>query len=169
MKPNDDEKAFLADLEECQFNTEVQNELTLYRNTGDARFFWKAIMLFAEAGKPLPVEFTSKLAAWGALIQHLSTPDDITATLELTGEKKQPVGPKHSEAYRLRWRLASEVQMAQRARGGSLVSAFGVVARNRGLSVSVVKKAYHSIFTSPIKSNRPTGTMQLSEALKAWR
>jgi hypothetical protein len=164
-----DEVAFIADLEEREFNCEIQNELVLYRSTGDARFVWKAIMLFAEAGKTLPVEFIAKLAEWGGMIQHLSAPEEITAALDLTGEKRQPVGPKHSEAYRLRWRLASEVQMVHKVKGGTLLGAFTVVARNRGLSAAVVKKAYHSVFTAPAKSNRSTGATQLSDALKNWR
>lgn len=165
-----EEEEYLDNLDERQFNCEVQNELTLYRGTGDARFVWKAIMLYAEAKKPLPAEFVTDLAVWGARVQTLSKPGDIAAALELTGRKdRHRIGPHDSAAFTKRWLLASEVQRVMKAKRCRPGEAKALVARNRGLSESVVAKAYHAVFTAPISKRRGRREADpLGEVLRAW-
>lgn len=167
---NDDERTLLDGLEEQEFNCDIQNELALYRGTGDARYVWRAIAQFQEAERPLPTEFMAKLADWAGRVQQLSDPKKIAAALELSGSEKQHVGPKHSRAYERRWRLASEVQTVRRLRPKlTLAESIAIVARNRGLNHAKVKKDYHAIFTAPLRKPRALNGEDLSKVIDRWR
>lgn len=156
------------DIEEAGFSAAVSNEVALYRNTGDARFLWRAVMLHNDAARPLPVELVAKLAEWGSKVQTLAAPDAIAQALELRGSKKDKIGPRHAITYRRRWRLASEVDLVHRLRPDkSLTEAMKTVARNRGKSFAVVKKAYHDIFTAPVRAHCASASVQ--DLLQAWR
>ena len=148
---------------------EVNNEITLFHNTGDARFFWRAFLLIREEGKPIPDDFLDKIAQWGGKLLTARTPTEIAAALELTGDDKRHVGPKQSEAYRRRWMIASEVKNMQRFYRVKLSKAIEIVARNRGLSVPKVKRDYHEVFTAPLKQTKPKKSGTLDEAMRAWR
>lgn len=167
---NSDEQEFLNDLEDREFTSIIQDELTLYRQTGDARFIWKAVILFNEAGRQLPTEFMEKLAQWGALVQDASEPKEIALALELSGKEKQRIGPNNSRAYERRWHVASEVQQVQRLYRTSLTSAIMTVARNRGLSVAKVKKDHDSVVRKPSRNeiNKQVKGADIAEIMKRW-
>lgn len=167
---SDDEQTFLAELGEQEFNCDIQNELALYRGTRDARYVWRAIALFHEAGRPLPPEFMAKLADWAGRVQQLSDPKKIAAALELTGSEKRHVGPSHSRAHERRWRLASEVQTVRRLRPKlTLAEAIAIVARNRGMSEAKIKKDYHAVFTAPRGKAKASAAQDLSQVMTRWR
>lgn len=171
---NADEMEFLAQLAEAEHVCEVNNEITLYHNTGDARFFWRAFLLIREAKKPIPEDVLSKIAEYANGLISAKTPREIAAALELAGDGKSHSGPKHSQAYVRRWRLASEVQTVMRLRPSlSLKTAIEIVARNRGLTVAKVKAAYHRVFTEPLgraaKGKQKNQTQSLANIMETWR
>lgn len=125
----DDEEDFGEALERESHVHEVNNEITLYHNTGDARFFWRAFLLIHESGEPMPQNFLDKLAQWGNRVIQAKTPQEIATAIEMTGDDKKHIGPKHSEAYRRRWRLASEVQIVKRLYKIKLIKAIETVAK----------------------------------------
>ena len=140
--------SILARLAEDEFIRTVNNDVARYHATGDARFVWKVIARYAQANKPLPMDYVHKLAEWGGKLQQISKPADIATALELSGDEKNKVGPKHSAAYTKRWRLASEVQQVHQRPFGppiSIAEAIRIVARNRALPVSVVHGAFYSL------------------------
>lgn len=164
---------FVRVLDDITFQNDVDNDLALYLNTGDARFVWRAIARHHGAGKPLPPALMSKLAQWAGRVLALSGADQIAHALELVGTGKDKIGPSHSSAYRRKWKLASEVQIVRRLRPDlSLKDAFEVVARNTGKSVPVVKRAYHDTMTAPTgraKRAAKKRAPQLQYVLSAWR
>lgn len=169
MKARDTGQAILSELAEAEFTRAVNNDLARYQATGDARFVWKAIGRYAQADKPLPMDYLRKLAEWGGKIQQLARPAEITAALELSGDEKNKVGPAHSAAYTKRWRLASEVQRVHLMRPGPLIAAIRIVAQNSGESVSVVKRSYHAVFTAPVKQPRRPAPTDLTSIISGWR
>jgi hypothetical protein len=171
---NADEVRFLAQLAEQEHVREVNNKITLYHNTGDARYFWRAFLLLREAKKPIPEDVLSKIAKYAEGLISAKTPREIAAALELAGDEKSHTGPKHSQAYAKRWRLASEVQLVKRLRPSlPLKSAIQIVARNRGLTVAKVKADYHRVFTEPLgraaKGKQKTQIQSLANVMKEWR
>lgn len=158
-------------VQEASFNAAVQNEITLYANTGDGRYVWRLIALYHEARRALPWEVVAKLAAWGDKIQGLTTPAAIAEALELKGSSKHKRGPSNAAAYRKRWRLASEVDLVRRLFPGikTLKAAFKVVAANRGLSVPVVKRAYHDVFTATQTQPAADASTVIQDLLQTWR
>ncbi len=156
-------------IKHMEFVRTVNNELALFQNTGDARFFWRAFLRIREAGQPIPDDFLDKLAQWGAKLLTARTPHEIAAALELTGDDKRYVGPKKSDAYRRRWMIASEVKNVQSLYRLKLTKAIETVARNRGLSVPKVKRDYHEVFTAPLKQTKPKKSGTLDAAMRAWR
>ena len=168
----DDETEFdrlLEQIEHGEHVRRVNNEITLYHNTGDARFFWRAFLLIRKEGKPIPDDFLDKIAQWGGKLLTAQTPAQVATAMELTGDERRHVGPKQSEAYRRRWRLASEVKNVQRQFDVSLQKAIEAVALNNRLSVPKVKRDYHEVFTAPLKQTRPKKNGTLDEAMRAWR
>lgn len=156
-----------ASIQEQDFACRIQNNLALYENTGDARYVWRAIFLFHEAKKPLPPALMAKLVDWGGRVQSISDPKEIAAALELTGDNRRHVGPRHSQAYQRRWRIASEVKIVRSLRASlTLAQAIQIVARNRGLTVAKVKKDYYGTFPAPRRRDK---AQDLSQAMQAWR
>lgn len=179
MKPEDEKFLDKLNGEDRTFHEElireelvhlVNNEITLYRQTGDARFFWKAIMLLHEHREPVPEQYMAQIVKWAGKVQSISEPREIAAALELSGDAKRKVGPKHSAAYEKTWRLASEVKNVKNLRAGtSLAKAIGIVARNKGLPLPVVKAAYHEVFTAPVtKQSRKAPRQNLADAMRGW-
>lgn len=167
---NDDEKAFFQQIEREQTVHDVNNEITLYQQTGDARFFWRAFLIIHESGDPIPKDFINKLAKFGEKLLQTKTPQELATALELTGDTKKHVGPKHSLAYEKRWRLASEVRTVKELYKISLQKAIEAVARNNNLSAFKVRKDYHSVFTAGVhKANKDAAATSLSSAVNAWR
>ena len=155
-------------LDAANFQAAVNNELTLYRNTGDARFVWRAVMRYHEANITMPAVLVAKLAEWGGRVQTVSSPDAIVLALELKGSAKDKIGPSHSAAYRRRWRLASEVQLLHRlAPDKTLDQAIENVARNRRKSIAQVKRAYHDVFTASMQA--PDETAAVQGLIQTWR
>jgi hypothetical protein len=158
---------------DAEFDRHIRNELSLYQATGDARFVWRAIGRFDMAGRPLPAEFVRKLSVWGAKVQNLSDPKSIAAALELSGTGKSKVGPKHSAAFKKRWRLGSEVLTLMKLHPSlALGAAIKAVARNNALSVAKVKSAYHAVFTAPAteaqRQRAETAGSELHGVLSQW-
>lgn len=155
-------------LDAASFQAAVNNELTLYQNTGDARFIWRAVIRHHEANVAMPAVLVAKLAEWGGRVQTVSSPHAIVLALELKGTAKDKIGPSHSAAYRRRWRLASEVQLLHRlAPDKTLDQAIKNVARDRGKSVGQVKKAYYDVFTASMQA--PDETAPVQGLLQTWR
>ena len=183
MKPSDEEFLAGMDAEEREFHEQlireelmhvVNNEIALYQQTGDARFFWKAIIELHEHREPIPESYMAQIVRWANSILRLSEPREIATALELTGDGKRKVGPSHSDAFEKRWRLASEVQIVKRLRPSlSLDAALKIVARNRSETFAKVKGAYHSVFTAPVakqsKKAKQAAKTDLSDAIRAWR
>jgi hypothetical protein len=167
LAPKADELAFLAQLKREQLANDVQNECTLYRNTGDGRFLWRAFLRLHGAKEPIPQAILDRLAHWGGRLLGAQDPKEIAAALELSGDEKKHIGPKQSESYRKRWRLASEVCIVRDLYKISLTKAIAAVARNSGLSVATVKGAYDDVFRAPLRERKsPT---DLTSALNNWR
>lgn len=170
---DDDEAAFFDAIEREQLVHDVNNEITLYQNTGDARFFWRAFLTLREAGEPIPEDFLSKLAQWGSKLIRAQTPTEIASALELGGDEKRHIGPAHSAAYYKRWRLASEVQTMMKMRPTlKLAEAIRIVAKNSGMTTSKVKADYHKVFTAPVSKagkSRANKGHSLNQAMNAWR
>lgn len=167
---------FVRDIQKLQLDVDVGAELALYTNTGDARFIWRAVARCHAADAPLPPVIVDKLAQWAALVQPLAEPAALVAALELSGSAKSKIGPKHSAAYRRRWRLAGEVSTVMRMipdrkpNKGKLRKALAIVAHRRGLSVSVVKAAYHQTVTADDRgADKLDRAAELQAALRAWR
>lgn len=168
-----EEDQYFADLDHEQHVHDVNNEITLYRQTGDARFFWRAFLLLHESGKDVPKDFMDKLAKFANKLLHAKTPNEIAFALELVGDEKKHIGPKHSQAYYRRWRLASEVQIVQRQYRIKLSEAIAAVARNNCLSIAKVKGDYHKIFSAPqtkaLEKAKEKQVGSLAEAISLWR
>ena len=160
---------FIEHIERQQTVYSVNDELALYRNTGDARFFWRAFLLIRQAGQPIPDDFLNKISQWGGKLLAAQTPTEIAMALELSGNDKRHLGPKQSAAYRRRWELASEVHSVRDLYRLRLSKAIEIVARNRGLSVAKVKHDYHAVSTAPLKQTKPEKGGTLDEAMRAWR
>lgn len=164
------DKSLLDDLKEIAFTWKVNNELTLYLSTGDARFFWRAFLLLHKDGRPIPQNFMDKFAQIGERILQTTDVTALPAALELAGSAKDHIGPKQSAAYRARRRLASEVAMVRSGYKISLSEAIRIVARNKKMSVAKVKKAYHDIFTAPLSTdNKSTEGDSLTQLAALWR
>ena len=167
---NDEENAFFQQIEREQNIHDVNNEITLYQQTGDARFFWRAFLIIHESGDPIPKDFIDKLAKFAEKLLQTKSPQELATALELTGDEKRHIGPKHSEAYRKRWRLASEVRTVKELYKIPLLKAIEAVARNNNLSAFKVRKDYHSVFTAGIrKANKDAAATSLSSAVNGWR
>lgn len=170
MRARDTEQAILSELAEAEFIRAVNNDAERYRATGDARFVWKVIARYAQADKPLPMDYVRKLAEWGGKLQQISKPADIATALELSGHDKEHVGPARSAAFSKRWRLASEVHRVQRLHAGTLIDAIRIVARNSGKTLAVVKKAYHDVFNATEKrTHRRRRADDLASIMSNWR
>jgi hypothetical protein len=166
----DDEKKYIQDLEREQHIHDVNNEITLYQQTGDARFFWRAFLTIHEFGDPIPKNFIDKLAQFGTKILQAKTPQELSAGLELTGDEKRHIGPIQSAAYQRRWRLASEVKTVKELYKIPLSKAIATVAKNNNLGVSKVRNDYHKVFTARTKTvTQKTPVVSLTDAMKAWQ
>ncbi len=164
------DKSLLDDLKEIAFTWKVNNELTLYLSTGDARFFWRAFLLLHKDGRPIPQNFMDKFAQMGERILQTTDVTALPAALELAGSAKDHIGPKQSAAYRARRILASEVAMVRDGYKISLSEAIRIVARNNKMSVAKVKKAYHDIFTAPLSADsKSTEDDSLTQLATLWR
>lgn len=167
-----DSAAFIADLKRREFNSLVNNECDLYRNTGDGRFLWRAYLRLHEAGAPIPQNFLDKFAEWAHKVLDAESPKEIAVALELAGTTQKHSGRKQGETYRRNWLLGSEVEQVRQLWKISLEEAFRIVARNRRKPLSVVKKAYDMAFRAPVREQRQEQgkkrAMPLQDALGAW-
>lgn len=166
---SDDEKKFIAELERQDHVHAVNNEISLYQNTGDARFFWQAFLMIHEKGDPIPQDFLDKLAQWGRGAIQAQTPKEVAVALELSGNGKNHLGPKQSATYEKRWRLASEVKTVKNLYRISLIEAIRTVARNNSLPIHKVKSVYHEVFTAPLnESEKNTDGKSLASVMAGW-
>lgn len=167
---NEDEKKFIAEIERQDHVHAVNNEISLYQNTGDARFFWQAFLMIHEKGDPMPQDFLDKLAQWGRGAIQAQTPKEVAVALELSGDGKKHLGPKQSATYEKRWRLASEVKTVKNLYRISLIEAIRAVARNNSLPIHKVKSVYHEVFKASGKeSKKRTAEKSLVSVLATWR
>lgn len=164
----DDISAALDRWQRAEKIQQVNNEVALFENTGDGRFFWRAIVRIVESGETLPTSYTKKLAEIGGNLLTAITPNEIAAALEFAGDKGAHIGPKQSRAYVKRWRLASEVRQVKDFYSIPLARAIEAVARNNKLTVSKVKKDYHSIFTKQRPKQTGNHIHALNGAMNAF-
>lgn len=164
--------AYVKELDHEQLVHDVNNEITLFHATSDPRFFWKAFVLLREAGEPIPESFMRQITVWGNALIPAATPHQVAAALQMTGNGKRHIGPKHSAAYERRWRIASEVKRVSEFYKITITKAVATVARNNSLTVAKVKKAYHDTFTAPVTKTKNTSketARALDSALNSWR
>lgn len=165
--------AIIAELERADRIRAVNNEIALFQNTGDARFFWRAYLRLRAAGESVPDDFMAQIDTYASKLLKAQTPLDIAAALDLSGNEKKHTGPKHAAAYARRWRIASEVKIVQDMFPGMTTDkAIKAVARNRGLSHAKVKKDYYQVFPaakSRRKSVNPSAPPELAAAMRHWR
>lgn len=167
-EPNAEEKQFLEHLDREVLNTAVLNEFALYSNTGDGRFLWRAILVLQRAGEPIPNNLQTKLAQWASKLLTAESQGEICAALELIGDGKKHLGPKHGIAYRKRWRLAGEVRIVMDLYKISSTKAIASVAKNRGLSIEKVKKDYHAVFGAANRQRNGQTPTDLDQVLRSW-
>lgn len=147
----------------------INNEIAQYQNTGDARFFWRAVLRINKAGEPLPEDFQREIAQFARAMLQAGTAPELARATGMAGSAKKHRGPVQSAAYTRNWRLASEVKtLLQLHPKLTLTAAIAAVARDRGLSVALVKKAYHATFTAT-KPKRKKAPTALDDAMRAWR
>jgi hypothetical protein len=148
---------------------QVNEEIQLYANTGDARFLWRAFLLMRKAGDTIPEDFMAKFEQWGRKVVAADGLREIAAALELSGGNKRHIGPKHGASYRTRWKLAGEVAHVQRLYSITLKAAKEAVARNSGLSYATVHREYHKVVPSKRRSGSASGVMAVDSALRSWK
>lgn len=116
----------------------------LYNSTRDGRHLWRAFVLLHAAGEPMPPDLLDHFAQWAGRVLAADGPREIAAALELAGDDKSYLGRKASQAAKLRLDIARRVHTLRTFYGITATEAIADVARDRGLSVYKVKKAYHS-------------------------
>ncbi|MBL0420240.1 hypothetical protein JI739_07780 [Ramlibacter sp. AW1] len=124
-----------------QFNDAV----SLYNTTRDGRHLWRAFLVLHDAGEPLPPDLLAHFAEWARGVLAADGSREIAAALELAGDDKNYKGRKASQAAKRDQSLARLVHELRTVHGVSLTRAFAVVARDRGLNVPTVKKAYYGV------------------------
>lgn len=147
---------------------EVNNEIRLYKNTGDARFLWRAFLLMRKAGDSIPESLMLKFEEWGRKLIAEDNPRKIASALELAGGQKRHIGLKQGATYRARWMLAGEVANVKSFYNITLTEAIDVVARNNKVSVAMVKKIYHQVVSSKKPAKAPSSSPDLYAVLCDW-
>lgn len=155
-------------LQRMQHVREVNEEIQLYRNTGDARFLWRAFLLMRRAGDPIPEDLMLKFEEWGRKLIAADSPRKIASALELAGGPKRHIGPKHGAAYRMRFRLAAEVANVQKLYRITLTEAIAAVAHNNGVTAAVVKKAYHQVVPAKKSRQAMQTSREIDHTLRIW-
>lgn len=156
---------------------DVNNQLALFSNTGDARFFWRAFLLIHERGETIPSQMLDLIATWARELQTAQTPFEIAAALKLSGDAKDHIGPKQSKAYEHRWEVASEVAMLMKIYRAPVGKAIEKVATRRHMPARTVSKFYYAVFPKGIKQSaeRPkragrSGSLPaIDQAMRSWR
>lgn len=155
----EDERAFLQEITEAELHRDLQAEVVMYAHTRDGRYVWRLLLRLHEAKLPIPPEVFDKLAVWAVRLLSATSPEEIAAAIEFSGDAKRHIGPRKSAGVYRRVSVASEVRNLidlQRSIGNKLSAADAIraVARNRGLTETQVKGDYHRTFPGKARPKR---------------
>lgn len=161
MKKKDSK--LVEELKRGDFVCRINNEISKFNNTRDARFFWRAFLLIQEAGEEIPKEFMEQINSYVRVMLNAKNPKDLAARLELFGDKKNHLGIEHGHKYTRRWKIASEVETLIgvsnlnkfKTLGTTKITAkqaISLVAKERGMTPANVHKIYYdTLRTSSIE------------------
>lgn len=145
------------ELRRGDFVCRINNEISQFNNTNDARFFWRAFLLIQEAGEEIPKEFMEQINSYARVMLNAKCPTNLASELELFGDNKKHLGIEHSHKYTRRWKIASEVETLIRVSslnkfktsGSAKITAkqaISAVAKERGMTPANVHKIYYDTF-----------------------
>jgi hypothetical protein len=154
-------------IDEQQLDIDLENLGKLYLNTRDGRALWSMFLTLHQAGKQIPQNLLDKFAEWAPSLLAANSPQEVCQALDLAGDNKKYKGPAQQRAYDKRWQLASKVLQYLDLYGGTQTQALRDTARNCGVSVATVKKAYHEVFTKPLR-NPKRKAKGLDAAMRGW-
>lgn len=155
MKKKDSK--LVEELKRRDFVCRINNEISKFNNTRDARFFWRAFLLIQEAGEEIPKEFMEQINSYARVMLNAKCSKDLALDLELFGDKKNHLGLEHSLKYTRRWKIASEVETLikvsnlnrLKTSGSTKITAkqaISSVAKKRGMTSAHVHKIYYDTF-----------------------
>jgi len=172
-----DSEQFISAMDAAITNSEVNDAWTLYQETKDGRYFWHAFLALHKAGRPIPQSFLDKLANIGNSLLSADSNPKIAIALEFSGDKTKYVSASKSMAYERRWRVASEVHQMEEFYNLSRTKAFSLVAKNRQMTIGMVKFDYYKVVSASAKrainaaTKTKTGTKAfptLDQAMQGW-
>lgn len=138
----------------ASFVKQVNDHMSLFRSERNALSVWRAIRCCHLANEPIPANIIELLAHWADKLESAADARAIGRALELTGGSDEHKGARHLHAVERQRAIASEVALIVRLHGLSKAKAIEVVARNRGLSVSMVKGDFYGFMRARTKRAR---------------